>query len=97
MGAEGGMRTWLTEGKLGPEVPYISREVSNMSNQRLMTNTIYQQDKEVQKELFSPETGGFAAPINYYKAALHGIGIDEDKGIESADNFTEGKTTNKGL
>lgn len=28
-GAEGGIRTWLTEGKLAPDAPYITKEVGH--------------------------------------------------------------------
>lgn len=45
-----------------------------------MLAKMYQQDKIVQKELFGSENGGFAGPINYYKAALHGLSTEDDQG-----------------
>jgi len=61
MGAEGGIRTWLEEGKLAESKPWFTSE-----------------DKEHYDQAFS---SGYAAPINWYKAALTNINESDEKEI----------------
>jgi len=67
MGAVGGFREFLTEGKVVKRAEFISDEYIMHF-----------------KEAFSPSNGGFAAAINWYRAALQNINDSDDKEIPEA-------------
>lgn len=82
MGTPGNTRLWLTEGKTAPLPSYATEEVSNTTSSHPIQKSKQSNNNqvlEVGKSLFGSKDGGYAAPINYYRASLNSIGADEYK------------------
>ncbi|KAH6952315.1 Alpha/Beta hydrolase protein [Ilyonectria sp. MPI-CAGE-AT-0026] len=73
MGAEGGTRIWLEEGRIEPPKPWITAK-----------------DLEHDRELYSPENGGYGPALNWYKAPFYDINAADDAQIPTAQhNLTQ--------
>jgi len=84
MGAEGGFRTWLTEGKVAAKPAYLSAEVSIprvFFHYEHLNYANSEQDISYQLEEFSTKNGGYGPSINWYKASLQNINAADEKGM----------------
>lgn len=84
MGAAGGMREWLTEGKVAPREPFFTEEVSEDVSQAGLADS--GKDEKHYKRTFVPQEGGggYAAPIRWYIAQLENVNEADDKGNPQA-------------
>jgi hypothetical protein len=82
MGAVGGFRIWLSEGKIAEKAAYLSPEVMLRCPYSAYLLNITQ-EVEYTRSIFSPSNGGYGPSINWYKAALANINGDDEKGMSS--------------
>jgi len=82
MGAVGGFRTWLSEGKIAEKTAYLSPEVMLPCPYSAYLLNITQ-EVEYTRNIFSPSNGGYGPSINWYKAAPADINRDDEKGMSS--------------
>jgi hypothetical protein len=82
MGAVGGFRIWLSEGKIAETATYLSLKVMLRCHYSAYLLNIIQ-EVEYTRNVFSPSNGGYSPSINWYKAALADINGDDENGMSS--------------